>query len=89
MVEKTIVVNNGVGIHARPAAMLVKEAAAYKGTVKIVKGGKEYDCKSILGIMGAAVKNGEEIVLRVDGEGEQEMLDKVIAMIESGFGEKH
>lgn len=59
------------GIHARPAGMLVKQAAGYKSDIKIAKGEKSADAKRIFGVMGLGTKAGEEITVTADGEDEE------------------
>ena len=82
MAEKTMVIINELGFHARPCAVLVSAIKTYNGTVKFNKGGKNFDCKSVLGMLSAGVKKGDEITLKIEGDDDQAMLDKVIAMIE-------
>lgn len=60
------------GIHARPAGLLVKEAAKFQSSVMIEKGEKKADAKKIFGLMGLGVKCGETIILKVEGEDEAE-----------------
>ncbi len=70
MKEFTYVITDAEGIHARPAGELVKEAKKYACDIKITKDGKSGDCKKIFGIMGLAVKNGNEVTITFDGEDE-------------------
>lgn len=65
------VITDEVGIHARPAGMLVKEAKKYASTVSIVKGEKKADAKKLMVLMGLGVKCGEEITVEVDGADEE------------------
>ncbi len=60
------------GIHARPAGILVKEAAKFAGKVMIEKGGKEVDAKRIMGVMSLGAKTGETVTVKVEGEGEEQ-----------------
>ena len=69
MKEFTYTIKDEQGIHARPAGELVKAAAAYPCKVTISKDGKEVDAKRILG-----VKCGQEIVLKTDGDQEEEAI---------------
>ena len=71
MKEFKYVVTDPEGIHARPAGILVKQAAGYKSAVTIVKGEKSADAKRIFGVMGLGVKTGEEVTIKVDGEDEE------------------
>ena len=85
MKEFTYTIKDQEGIHARPAGAFVKEAMAFPCSVKIVKGGKEADAKRIFGLMGLGVKCGEEIILRVDGEQEDEALAALSAFLEANL----
>lgn len=85
MKEFKYVIKDAEGIHARPAGMLVKEAAAFSGTVKIAKGDKEVDAKRLLAVMGLGVKCGEEITVRVEGDGEEAAAEKLQAFLEANL----
>ena len=87
MVTGSVVIKNKSGLHARPASVFVKETLKYKSAITIVVNDKEYNGKSILGVLAACVKTGTEISLVCDGPDEQETLDGMIALIESGLGE--
>ena len=71
MKEFKYVITDPEGIHARPAGILVKQAASYQSSVKIAKGDKSADAKRIFGVMGLGVKTGEEITVTVDGADEE------------------
>ncbi len=83
MKEFKYVITDPEGIHARPAGILVKQAAGYQSTVKIAKGAKSADAKRIFGVMGLGVKTGEEITITVEGADE----DTAIAELETFFKE--
>lgn len=72
MVKFTFSVKDEMGLHARPAGLLVKEAAKCTSKVTIKKGEKTGDAKRIFNIMGLSVKGGEEVEMMVEGEKEQE-----------------
>lgn len=74
MKEFKYVIKDAQGIHARPAGLFVKEAAAFPCEVTICKGDKEVDAKRIFGVMGLGAKCGEEVVIRTDGEKEEEAI---------------
>ena len=63
MKEFKYTITDPEGIHARPAGELVKAAKQFTSTIKLAKDGKSGDCKKIFGIMGLAVKNGQEVTL--------------------------
>lgn len=68
-VEYTI--KDELGIHARPAGMLVKEASQFKSSVKIAGPKKEVDAKRIMGVMSMGVKQGDQVKLTIEGEDEE------------------
>ncbi len=71
MKEFTYVITDPEGIHARPAGELVKVAKGFQCDIKLTKDGKSGDCKKIFGLMGLAVKNGNEVTVTFDGEDEE------------------
>lgn len=85
MKEFTYVIKDEQGIHARPAGLFIKEAAAFPCSITIAKNGKEVDAKRIFGVMGLGVKCGEEIVLKADGEREEEAIAKLSAFLEENL----
>lgn len=72
MKEFTYKITDPQGMHARPAGVLVKEAAKYQSSVTIEKDGKSGDAKRIFAVMGLGVKCGQEITVKVDGPDEAE-----------------
>ncbi|MDO4297438.1 MAG: HPr family phosphocarrier protein [Lachnospiraceae bacterium] len=87
MVSKNVTVVNKSGIHARPASELAKVAMKCKSEVTIVAGDKRVNPKSVLNLMAAMIRCGTEITVECNGETEQEDLDTLVALIESGLGE--
>ena len=71
------------GIHARPAGLLVKKAASFKSNIKILheQRGSEADLKRLMAVMALGVKQGDGIVLSVDGEDEEEAADALEAFL--------
>ena len=63
-------IKDELGIHARPAGLLVKKAASYASTIIIGKGEKSADAKRIFGVMGLDVQQGDEVTVRVQGNDE-------------------
>ena len=74
MKEINYTITDPMGIHARPAGVFVKEAAAFPCAVTITTDGREVDAKRILGVMGLGVKCGQQITLKCDGEKEEEAI---------------
>jgi phosphocarrier protein HPr len=77
MKEFKYTITDPEGIHARPAGELVKAAKQFTSTIKMAKDGKSGDCKKIFGIMGLAVKNGQEVTLTFEGEDEEAAYEAV------------
>lgn len=63
-------VKDALGIHARPAGLIVKMAAGYKSTITILCGDKKADAKRIMAVMSMGIKQGQEITVTVEGEDE-------------------
>jgi len=85
MVEARVVVRTGVGLHARPAALLVQEAVKHPCRVTIEYGGKKADAKSILQVLAMGVRDSEELVIRAEGEGESEALAALVNLFVEGL----
>lgn len=65
------VIQDALGIHARPAGILAKEAKNYESTIKIKKGDKEAEATRLMSVMGLGVKKGETIAVTVEGADEE------------------
>ncbi|MDO5755531.1 MAG: HPr family phosphocarrier protein [Tissierellia bacterium] len=81
MVEKTLTVTNETGLHARPAASLVQFVKNMDGKVELVKDGKTANAKSIFSVMALGISKGTEITARVEGDNEEENLEKLVEFI--------
>ena len=86
-VERSVQIVNEAGIHARPAAEIVKTAARFKSEIMIVKDGLDVNAKSIMGVMMLAAECGSTVVLRADGDDAQAAIDAIADVIANGFGE--
>ena len=87
MLERNYTICNSQGLHARPASLLVQLASQSKSNVSILKNGKEYNAKSILGVMSVGASKGEEIILRIDGPDELETDAKIAELFANNLGE--
>ena len=85
MKEFKYTIKDAQGIYARPAGMLVKEAAAFPCNITIEGNGKSMDAKRILGVMSLGIKCGQEIIIRADGEQEEEAIAKLSAFLENNL----
>ncbi len=89
MVERTVTIQNRNGLHARPAAEIVKTAAKFKSEITLIREDLEVNGKSIMGVMMLAAEYGSELVVRCEGPDEQAALGALSELIESKFGESH
>ena len=87
MTERTVTIANRNGLHARPAAEIVKVAAKFKSDILLVRDDLEVNGKSIMGVMMLAAEYGSELVLRAEGPDESEAVGAIAQLIESKFGE--
>lgn len=87
MVSQKVVVKNPTGLHLRPAGILCKEAMRFKSLVTFTFRGNTANAKSVLSVLGACVKSGDEIEFVCEGEDEQEALKALITAVENGLGE--
>lgn len=85
--EKTVVIKNATGLHARPAGMFVKKASEFTSTVEVLAKGKTVNAKSIMGIMSLGLAKGDELTISAKGEDEETAVNTLVELIESGFGE--
>ncbi len=77
MKEFSYTITDPQGVHARPAGVLVKEAAKYQSSITIEKDGKTGDAKRIFAVMGLGVKCGQTINVKVEGADEEEAAKSV------------
>lgn len=82
MVERTVIVNNETGLHARPAAALVQFVKNFDGDVELIKDGKTANAKSIFNVMALGISKGTEITVRINGDNEEENIDKLVDFID-------
>jgi phosphocarrier protein len=87
MVSQKVTIKNPTGLHLRPAGILCKEAMQYKSLITFRFRDTTANAKSVLSVLGACVKSGDEIELVCDGEDEEDALKALIAAVESGLGE--
>ena len=79
------VIKDEVGIHARPASELVKEAKKYSSTITITKGDKSAVATKLMAVMSLGVKCGEEITVTVEGEDEDTAVEKMKDFMEANM----
>lgn len=87
MVSKKITITNATGLHLRPAGNLCREAMKFKSRITFDYSGNTANAKSVLSVLGACIKCGDEITLICEGDDEEKALKSLVAFIEDGIGE--
>ncbi|MEO6866027.1 MAG: HPr family phosphocarrier protein [Gemmatimonadaceae bacterium] len=88
MAERTVTIVNKNGVHARPAAEIVKTAGKFASNVTIVRDDLEVNGKSIMGVMMLAAECGSEITLRATGDDADAAIDALVQLVAAKFGER-
>ena len=88
MVERSVQIVNRNGLHARPAAEIVKTSAAFQSEITLVKDGMEVNGKSIMGVMMLAAECGSTLLLRADGADADAAVEALATLIANRFGER-
>ena len=83
MVSKEGIVNNGTGLHARPATLLVKKASSFKSDVSIEFNGKKANVKSLIGVLSLGVTKGANITVTASGDDETLAAEEIAKLIET------
>lgn len=87
MVSAKVVIKNPTGLHLRPAGILCKEAMNFKSSVSFKFKNTTANAKSVLSVLGACVKSGDEITFVCEGVDEEKALASMVQAVEDGLGE--
>ena len=87
MTEKMVTVVNPTGLHLRPAGMLCQTSMKFQSKILLLYKEKTINAKSVLSVLGACVKSGDEITFICEGPDEEQALRDMVALVESGLGE--
>ena len=87
MYIKEAVVNNQVGLHARPATFFIQKANEYKSSIWIEKEERRVNAKSLLGVLSLGIVKGTSITLIADGTDEETAVNALVDLISSNFSE--
>ena len=87
MIEREATIVNQEGLHARPAARIVRLANGFAAEIQLAKDGLEVNGKSIMGVMMLAAECGSSIVIRADGPDAEQAVQALAELVASGFGE--
>lgn len=87
MTARTVKVLNATGLHARPAGLFTETANRFRSAVRVAKGERDVNGKSVLGLMLLEVTAGCEIVIKTDGEDEEQAADALAKLVAGRFDE--
>ena len=87
MKEISVRLENGDGLHARPAAIFVRCASQFQSKIELEGKGQKKNAKSIMGLMGLGLEKGDQITLRADGPDESPALEALQTLIKNNFEE--
>ena len=85
MIEREVEVSNRLGIHARPASLIVKLASQYVSSINFIKDGESGDAKSIMNILMLAAEHKSKILIQASGPDEKIAVESIIKFFNNGF----
>ncbi len=87
MFVKDVEVQNQVGLHARPATFFIQKANEYRSSIWVEKEERRVNAKSLLGVLSLGIVGGTTIKIIADGADEQQAVEDLVKLVESGFSE--
>lgn len=81
MYKEDVTITNETGLHARPASLFVKEASKYTSHINLIKDGKEYNAKSIMGLLSMGAGKGDVLTIQAEGEDEEEAVKDLVDLL--------
>ena len=87
MFVKEVMVQNQVGLHARPATFFIQKANEFKSSIWVEEEERRVNAKSLLGVLSLGIVGGTSIRIIADGSDEQEAVDSLVELVKSGFAE--
>ncbi len=87
MCVKDVVVQNQVGLHARPATFFIQKANEFKSSIWVEKEERRVNAKSLLGVLSLGIVGNTNIRITADGPDEEKAVDALVKLVESGFAE--
>ena len=88
MYSKDVMVQNQVGLHARPATFFIQKANEFRSSIWVEKEERRVNAKSLLGILSLGIIGGTQIKIIADGADEQAAVNALVELVESGFSEE-
>ena len=89
MYSKDVMVQNQVGLHARPATFFIQKANEFRSSIWIEKEERRVNAKSLLGILSLGIIGGTQIKIIADGSDEQAAVNALVDLVESGFSDEN
>lgn len=86
MVERTVTLGSKSGLHARPAAIFVQNAKGFQCQITLSKNNKTVNAKSILAVLTLGAEQGEQVVLKADGDDAEIAIDRLSTLLEGDLG---
>ena len=87
MCVKEVLVQNQVGLHARPATFFIQKANEYKSSIWVEKEERRVNANSLLGVLSLGIVGGTSIRIIADGPDEEEAVENLVDLVKSGFAE--
>ncbi|HIU31773.1 MAG TPA: HPr family phosphocarrier protein [Candidatus Caccousia avistercoris] len=87
MCVKEVLVQNQVGLHARPATFFIQKANEFKSSIWVEKEERRVNAKSLLGVLSLGIVGGTNIRIIADGSDEEEAVNSLVELVKSGFAE--
>ena len=87
MIEKEVVINNQVGLHARPATFFIQKANEFKSSIWVEKDERRVNAKSLLGVLSLGIIKGTAVTIIADGADEEAAISTLSELIDSDFSE--
>ena len=87
MISRDVTITNSIGLHARPATFFIQKANSYKSSIWVEKDDRRVNAKSLLGVLSLGIAKGMTITLIADGQDENQALEGLANLINSGFAE--
>lgn len=82
MLERTFIIKNKSGLHARPASLIVKKAGSFKCSIKLKRDSQVIDAKSIISLLSLGAGKGSTVTIITDGEDEKMAIDELLNLLE-------
>ncbi len=87
MIAKEVVINNQVGLHARPATFFIQKANEFKSSIWVEKDDRRVNAKSLLGVLSLGIIKGTAVTIIADGADEEAAISTLAELIDSDFSE--